>query len=712
MQFVRNLPLIYKLLFAPLTGALCFLLYLAFSFWVSTGNNTRLDKIGTALFPTLQAATENISALDRITEGLNAAVAAGEKDGVTATRDGANKVLANFDNVAKLDPDSSRDITRLKAEFTAYFDAATALSMGMLSGKQPDPATIKAMTESLNTYRNDLTKFRDASNTSFNDALRDVSESTRRTLLLGLALGGAIFVFVLPLLVLVISRRLIVGPIQYAGTVAGAIARGDLSTEIVVDSRDEAGELLAAMHSMQASLQSFVQSQREMASHQDAGDMDYLIDTAPFQGAYADMAVGTNQLVNSYVDSIRAVIEVLKSYEIGDFSANAPRMPGKRAALHEAMDGIKGHFSAISGEVMTLVDSAARGDFSARGEAEQYSDDFRRMVDGLNRLMEVSEQGLEEVVRMLGALAAGDLTESIDADFEGTFGRIKNDSNSTVRQLRETVGSITTAAQAIRLASEEIASGNEDLAQRASQQAARLEQTASAMEELTATVKQNAESAAEASRLASSASEVALRGGEAVSEVVDTMKSINGSARKIADIIGVIDGIAFQTNILALNAAVEAARAGEQGRGFAVVASEVRSLAQRSAAAAREIKGLITDSVKEVEIGAKRVDAAGATMEEIVKSVKQVTEIIAGISRASAEQSSGIESINTTVMQMDSDTQQNAALVEQAAAASGSLKQQSAILAESVSVFRLERGNAAVRLARPAHASVPRLTTR
>jgi len=267
--------------------------------------------------------------------------------------------------------------------------------------------------------------------------------------------------------------------------------------------------------------------------------------------------------------------------------------------------------------------------------------------------------------------------------------------------------------QTITTASREISAGNVDLSSRTEQQASSLEKTASAMEELTSTVKQNADNAREANQLAATASNVARKGGEVVSQVVGTMGEINSSASKIADIIGVIDGIAFQTNILALNAAVEAARAGEQGRGFAVVASEVRSLAQRSAAAAKEIKTLIGDSVEKIGRGSKLVGEAGVTMEEVVDSVKRVTDIMSDIAAASAEQSAGIEQVNLSIIEMDGMTQQNAALVEQAAAAFQSLQDQAAELQRVVSIFKLEEGmEAAVTAAPVAPAAATAVATR
>jgi methyl-accepting chemotaxis protein len=291
-------------------------------------------------------------------------------------------------------------------------------------------------------------------------------------------------------------------------------------------------------------------------------------------------------------------------------------------------------------------------------------------------------------------LAAGDLTAQLAVSNKDEIGQLMQAMNGISNSLSQVVGSIRDGADKLADGSSEIASGNLDLSARTEQQAASLEETASSMEELTSTVKHNSDNARHANQLAVSASDVAAKGGAVVAQVVETMDSINASSRKIVDIISVIDGIAFQTNILALNAAVEAARAGEQGRGFAVVASEVRSLAQRSAAAAKEIKSLIGDSVDKVDAGSKLVASAGATMDDIVVSVRSVTDIMAEITAASQEQSAGIEQVNIAIGQMEQVTQQNAALVEEAAAAAGALQDQAARLAEVVSVFRTNASQA------------------
>jgi len=306
----------------------------------------------------------------------------------------------------------------------------------------------------------------------------------------------------------------------------------------------------------------------------------------------------------------------------------------------------------------------------------------------------VISRPLTEALKVARQVADGDLTADIRQNSKDETGQLLGALKQMNDNLLKIVSSVRHGTDTIATASSEIAAGNLDLSSRTEEQAGSLEETASAMEELTSTVKQNADNARQADQLAATASEVAIQGGAVVGKVVDTMGSINESSRKIFDIISVIDGIAFQTNILALNAAVEAARAGEQGRGFAVVASEVRSLAQRSSAAAKEIKSLIDDSVAKVDVGSKLVEQAGSTMDEVVSSVKRVTDIVGEISSATQEQSTGLEQINRAIAQMDEVTQQNAALVEEAAAAAQSLQEQAGKLAQTVSVFKLD-GNAA-----------------
>jgi methyl-accepting chemotaxis protein-1 (serine sensor receptor) len=316
---------------------------------------------------------------------------------------------------------------------------------------------------------------------------------------------------------------------------------------------------------------------------------------------------------------------------------------------------------------------------------------------------------IEEAVRLAGAIASGDLTQEIRVDSEDEMGRLLGALKSMNASLVDIVSQVRNGTDTIATASTQIASGNLDLSSRTEEQASSLEETASSMEELTTTVKQNADNARQANALAQTASDVAAKGGQVVSQVVSTMGEINHSSRKIVDIISVIDGIAFQTNILALNAAVEAARAGEQGRGFAVVASEVRNLAQRSASAAKEIKALIDASVSRVDAGSRLVEEAGTTMGEVVTNVKRVSDIVAEIMAASGEQSAGIEQINQAITQMDNVTQQNASLVEEAAAAAEAMQDQATNLSRAISVFKVNGMHAALPMGSSTRAATPKL---
>jgi methyl-accepting chemotaxis protein len=344
---------------------------------------------------------------------------------------------------------------------------------------------------------------------------------------------------------------------------------------------------------------------------------------------------------------------------------------------------------AIEKEIAGLVAAAGNGDLEARVEEAGKQGFFLRLAQGLNSLVSIVDDAVKDTGNMLDAMANGDLSKRIEQEYQGSFDKLKRDANATADKLTEVINRINTSATLVASGAEEISQGNADLSQRTEEQASSLEETASSMEEMTSTVRQNADNAKEVNELAEETRTKAQKGGEVVNRAVTSMSAINESSKKIADIISVIDEIAFQTNLLALNAAVEAARAGEQGRGFAVVAGEVRNLAQRSAAAAKEIKELIRDSVGKVEDGTLLVNESGSTLQEIVTAVQRVTAMISDIAQASEEQSSGIEQVNKAIAQMDEMTQQNAALVEEASAAGESMAEQANDMRRLLNFFSL-----------------------
>ena len=569
-------------------------------------------------------------------------------------------------------------------------------------------------------------------------AAREKATSTyaASSLLMAIALiGGA----GLGLVLVWLFARALVGSVRGAVSVANDVANGKLDGHIDTSRKDEVGDLMQAMQRMQRDLRERIETDAAVARENlrirtalDYSSTGLYVTDANHDVVYVNRALGAT--LETHAEDVR---RELPDYDpqVSLIGQNASALePGGRvdpstmaelertgsvrrelrygeAQFAQAVSTIRneegevvGHVTEwrdrteeaqVEAEVARVIAQAAAGDLTGRIDDEGKQGFFLQLAHQINGLLDANASSIEQVSQLLTALSQGDLTARMHGDYEGVFARMRDDANATAEQLSSIVTRIKSSSRAISSAAGEIASGNSDLSRRTEQQAANLEETAASMEELTSTVRQNAEHARQANQLAIGAAGVASQGGEVVGQVVTTMSAIETSSKKIAEIISVIDGIAFQTNILALNAAVEAARAGEQGRGFAVVASEVRTLAQRSAAAAKEIKGLIDDSVGNVSQGSALVRKAGATMGEIVASVQRVTDIMSEISAASQEQSAGIEQVNQTVVQMDETTQQNAALVEEATAAARAMEEQAGQLSDAVSVFKLDEADQA-----------------
>jgi methyl-accepting chemotaxis protein len=536
------------------------------------------------------------------------------------------------------------------------------------------------------------------------------------------------------LLLVWLFARSLVSSMRGAVAVANDVASGRLDGTIDVSRADEVGDLLRAMQRMQRDLRERIERDATVAAENlrirtalDYSSTGVYLTNTDLEIVYANRAL--RDTLVEYSDDIAGelshydagkplvgqpvtalehngevdghVIDVLEKTGVfkRDMRFGQAEFAQTISVIRDESGTPVGHVvewrdrtteALVEREVAGVIEAAAAGDLSGRIDTQGKEGFFLSLASQLNSLLDANATSLAQISDLLSALSRGDLTVRMQGDFQGVFATMRDDANATAEQLTGIVSRIKQSSVSINAAATEIASGNSDLSRRTEQQAANLEETAASMEELTSTVRQNAESARQANQLAIGAASVASQGGDVVSQVVTTMTGIEASSKKIAEIISVIDGIAFQTNILALNAAVEAARAGEQGRGFAVVASEVRTLAQRSAGAAKEIKGLIDDSVSKVADGSALVRKAGSTMGEIVASVQRVTDIMAEISAASQEQSAGIEQVNQTVVQMDETTQQNAALVEEATAAARSMEEQAGHLADVVSVFQLE----------------------
>jgi methyl-accepting chemotaxis protein len=550
------------------------------------------------------------------------------------------------------------------------------------------------------------------------------------------ALGRRILLFsligavVIGAAVVWLSRLLVAQPLNRAVGFANAVAAGDLDAQPDAEARAEIGALNRALSDMINKLRERQEVERRAAAEVkrladetsaianalDAASSAVMMTDRDHVISYANRAMRT-----LFTDAEAAIASVAKGFSaeamVGfHFGTLYPmatppvqafeveRSYGGRTFLLELSPWFDDDGSyrgsvvtwtertaelATQREVQSIVSAAAAGDLSGALSLEGKQGFLRDLAASINELLGATRAGVAEVQVVLAALAEGDLAQRSTAELRGVFAQMRDDANSSAERLSEVIAAIRDAAESITTASSEIAAGNQDLSSRTEQQAASLEETASSMEELTATVKQNAESAKQATTLSGGAAQVAVDGGKLVDDVVKTMAQIQASSKKIGDIIGTINSIAFQTNILAINAAVEAARAGEAGRGFAVVASEVRSLAQRTADASKQIRGIIEESNARIGTGAKLAGQAGQTMHEVVGSVRRVTDLIGEISAASIEQSQGIEQVNQTITHIDEATQQNAALVEEATAAAHSMEDQAATLVQLVARFRL-----------------------
>ncbi len=461
----------------------------------------------------------------------------------------------------------------------------------------------------------------------------------------------------------------VIGPLEVAAGDVDRIAKGDIPAAITDSYNGDFNTIKNNLNQAIDAVNKLVADAGMLSTAAVEGKLATRADATKHQGDFRKIVQGVNETLDAVIGPLGVAADVVDRIARGDIPP--PITDSYNGDFNNIKNNLNTCISAVNmlvADAGMLSSAAVEGNLATRADATKHQGDFRKIVQGVNETLDAVIAPINETGRVLSALAQGDLTETIRTNYRGDFDKMVQDTNRTVVQLSQIVSSIQQATASINLAAREIASGNIDLSSRTEQQAASLEETASSMEELTSTVRLNAENAKQANQLALGASDVARKGGMVVGEVVGTMSDIQASSKKIVDIISVIDGIAFQTNILALNAAVEAARAGEQGRGFAVVAAEVRSLAQRSAGAAKEIKTLIGDSVEKVGNGSRLVEQAGRTMEEIVSSVKRVTDIMGEISAASQEQSLGIEQVNKTVTQMDEVTQQNASLVEEASA--------------------------------------------
>jgi len=474
--------------------------------------------------------------------------------------------------------------------------------------------------------------------------------------------------------------------------VFSAVAQGDLSQTVT---NTYTGELAHLKRDANITVQKLTEVTEEItvvAGAASQGNFSKRIDLVTKAGTFKIIGESINQVLESNQLVIRDLTRVFSSVAKGDLTQTITNdYLGDLKQLKQDANTTVQQLIDVTEEIDKVTKAASQGDFAQRVSLEKKMGTFKILSENINNVLKFNQLAIKDLTRVFSAVSQGDLTQTITNDYFGELKQLKHDANSTVQKLTETLNLITQSADVVNQAAAEISEGNNSLSQRTSEQAASLEETASSMEQMTMTVQQNAENAGQASQLAASAKGRAEQGNHVVKDAILAIGEIHKSSKKITEIISVIDEIAFQTNLLALNAAVEAARAGDQGRGFAVVATEVRNLAQRSAAAAKEIKLLIQDSNLKVEEGTKLANQSGEALEELVTAVKKVNDIVSEIAAASSEQSMGIAQVNKAVSQMDEMVEQNSALVEQSMAASESMKEQAQILREQVAFFNMGR---------------------
>jgi methyl-accepting chemotaxis protein len=459
---------------------------------------------------------------------------------------------------------------------------------------------------------------------------------------------------------------------------ANKIAAGDLSSQIDLKTNDSIS-VMAAMKHMSDTINSLLVDMDYMSREHDQGDIDVVVDSQKFQGSFRTMAQGVNDMVAAHIAVKKKAIGCFQQFGQGNLDADIEKLPGKRVFINEAVNQIRTNIKAVIADTDILIEAAAEGRLDVRADAGKHQGDFRRLVQGINDIIDGIVLPLNETVEVLTLVEQGDLTRTVNGDYQGQLGDFKDTLNNTIAKLAQTIGEVIAAADQLSNASEQIGATSQSLSQASNEQAASVEETTASIEEMSASINQNSENAKVTDGMATKAAKEAGQGGVAVKQTVKAMKDI-------ANRIGIIDDIAYQTNMLALNAAIEAARAGDHGKGFAVVAAEVRKLAERSQIAAKEIGELAQSSVKTAE-------DAGQLLDSIVPSISKTSDLVQEIAAASQEQSAGAEQVNAAMMQMNTITQQNASASEELAATAEEMTGQAEQLQALMNFFKIIGGN-------------------
>ncbi len=622
---------------------------------------------------------------------LNLLSGYGDADAENASRlENAQQVADRYKQYQTLMQDY-QDVLAKSADFQSNFNAWKQQSDKLIAAiGQATPNEIQAMRQEdeqkFSALRDNLDEAGEAALSKSAEIREQLAQQLEHfqniaMVILGLILIGALWLgYTIP--------RNLARQLHQSIDTANAIAAGNLSTNIDIKTEDESGQMLKAMKHVQGILQSLLEEMNHMSRQHDAGDIDVKVDEAKFQGDFRKMANGVNSMVGEHISVKKKAMAVFESFGKGDFKANIEKLPGKKAFINETIEAVRHNLKTISDDTHMLIQAVAEGDLDKRANADQLQGDWKQMIQGINQILDGIVQPVNEAISVLKEIEQGNLTKTVTGDYRGHLDDFKQTVNNTVNKLSDVINQTAQASQVVSQASQEVAQGAMDLSQRVQEQAAAIEETSSTMEEMTSSVRNNAEHAKEASSVAHTVQGQSDTGSTVMKQTIEAMNAIQESSHKISDIVTLIDGIAFQTNLLALNAAVEAARAGEHGRGFAVVAGEVRSLAQKSADAAKEITSLITESVTRIDQGTQLASESGEVLSGINQSIDEVAQMIEQIAQASNQQMEGINQVHKAISQIDEVTQQNAALVEETAAAADSMNEQAESMDRNMAFFK------------------------
>jgi methyl-accepting chemotaxis protein len=596
----------------------------------------------------------------------------------------ALKDTAHIDAMANT-PEKKQSITHAQNQLNVFIDLFENQMLPLLANVNPDPMTIRnidgKMDSVIAAFESDMKNLAESVNRESELGDVEFDETGRMTSSLAIAIGliALIALMINSLWLLRSITRALGGEPDNIAIIASKIAVGDLSTQIEIQG-DNNKSVMVAMKHMSQTIKDLLAEMNQMSREHEAGDIDVMMDVAKFQGDFKVMAEGVNDMVSGHIEVKKKAMAVVKSFGEGNFDAPMEQLPGKKAFINDTIELVRGNLKSVIAGTDDLIEAATEGRLDTRLDVEGYQGDFAKLVQGINTMLETVVNPLTEVRKMLGRMEQGDMTTQITNEYQGQLEELRVAANNTATKLAQTIEDVINATEQLSNASAQISATSQSLSQATSEQAASVEETSASVEQMAASINQNAENAKVTDGMATKAAKEAVEGGEAVKQTVDAMK-------EIAVRIGIIDDIAYQTNMLALNAAIEAARAGDHGKGFAVVAAEVRKLAERSQVAAQEIGDLAVGSVKAAE-------RAGELINTIVPGIGKTSDLVQEISAASMEQSSGANQINTAMNQMNQITQQNASASEELAATAEEMTSQAEQLNELMSFFNIGQSQA------------------